>query len=172
MDVAAYSSIKTMAAGTRPIAALTNAGVEAASSSWSMGVPYYIDSVGLDSTYDYDTLWAKAVELQVAVTMHGGGMGWPDRTSPSNFVYNHIGHFATAGHAAAKALLLGGVTQRFPRLNFAFLEGGVRGRASCIWTSSAIGGNETPKPCTGTSARPTLILINCEHCTNNMEASG
>jgi predicted TIM-barrel fold metal-dependent hydrolase len=109
----------------RPIGALTSRDAEAASTSWSMGVPYYIDPLGLDSTYDYDPLWAKAVELKVAVTMHGGGMGWPDRTSPSNFVYNHIGHFATAGHAAAKALLLGGVTRRFPQLNFAFLEGGV-----------------------------------------------
>src|SRR5262249_6880002 len=109
----------------RPIAALSNPDAEAASSSWSMGVPYYIDSLGLDSNYHSDRRWAKAVELGVAVTMHGGGMGWPDRTSPSNFVYNHIGHFATAGHAAAKALLLGGVTRRFPGLNFAFLEGGV-----------------------------------------------
>jgi hypothetical protein len=44
--------------------------------------------------------------------------------SPTNFVYNHIGHFAAAGHAVAKAIFLGGVTRRFPQLNFAFLEGG------------------------------------------------
>ena len=47
------------------------------------------------------------------------------RLSPTNFVYNHIGHFAAAGHAVAKAIFLGGVTRRFPELNFAFLEGGV-----------------------------------------------
>ena len=47
------------------------------------------------------------------------------RNSPSNFVYNHIGHFAAAGHAVAKAIFLGGVTRRFPELRFAFLEGGV-----------------------------------------------
>ncbi len=110
----------------RPVAALAEGDrATAPSSASSMAVPYYIDSVGLDNAYNYDRLWTKAVELKVAVTMHGGGMGWPDRTSPSNFVYNHIGHFATAGHAAAKALFLGGVTQRFPNLNFAFLEGGV-----------------------------------------------
>ncbi len=110
----------------RPVAALAEGDrATAPSSASSMAVPYYIDSVGLDNAYNYDRLWAKAVELEVAVTMHGGGMGWPDRTSPSNFVYNHIGHFATAGHATAKALFLGGVTQRFPNLNFAFLEGGV-----------------------------------------------
>src|SRR5207245_398256 len=45
--------------------------------------------------------------------------------SPTNCVYNHIGQFAAAGHAVAKAIFLGGVTRRFPQLNFAFLEGGV-----------------------------------------------
>ena len=47
------------------------------------------------------------------------------RNSPTNFTFNHIGHFAAAGHAVAKALFLGGVTRRFPDLRFAFLEGGV-----------------------------------------------
>ena len=47
------------------------------------------------------------------------------RLSPTNFTYNHIGHFAAAGHATAKAIFLGGVTRRFPELRFAFLEGGV-----------------------------------------------
>lgn len=45
--------------------------------------------------------------------------------SYSNFVYNHIGHFAAAGEAVCKSLFLGGVTRRFPLLKFAFLEGGV-----------------------------------------------
>ena len=48
-----------------------------------------------------------------------------DRTSPTNFVYNHIGHFAAAAHAVAKSLFLGGVTRRFPSLRVAFLEAGV-----------------------------------------------
>src|SRR5256886_11447045 len=43
----------------------------------------------------------------------------------SNFCYNHIGHFASASEAMAKAIFFGGVTRRFPELNFAFLEGGV-----------------------------------------------
>jgi hypothetical protein len=51
--------------------------------------------------------------------------GFGLRNSPSNFTYNHIGHFAAAGHAIAKGLFLGGVTRRFPDVNFAFLEGGV-----------------------------------------------
>ena len=48
-----------------------------------------------------------------------------ERNCPTNFTFNHIGHFAAAQHAVAKALFLGGVTRRFPDLRFAFLEGGV-----------------------------------------------
>ncbi len=87
--------------------------------------PHYIDSLGLESPYDYDPFWAKCIELNVAVTAHSGSMGWDGRGSSHNFTYNHIGHFANASHAFAKALVLGGVVQRFPTLRFAFLEGGV-----------------------------------------------
>jgi hypothetical protein len=52
-------------------------------------------------------------------------MGWGSRDSISNYMYNHIGHFAAAGEALCKALFFGGVTRRFPRLKFAFLECGV-----------------------------------------------
>ena len=58
-------------------------------------------------------------------TFHAGTRGSGFRTSPTNFVFNHIGHFAVAGEAVAKGLFLGGVTRRFPTLKFAFLEGGV-----------------------------------------------
>src|SRR4029453_10809271 len=85
----------------------------------------YIDSLALDSAYDYDPFWATCVELKVAVTAHSGSMGWNGRESVNNFTYNHIGHFANASHAFAKALILGGVTRRFPTLRFALLEGGV-----------------------------------------------
>ena len=47
-------------------------------------------------------------------------MGWGSRTSISNYMYNHIGHFATAGEALCKALFMSGVTRRFPILKFAF----------------------------------------------------
>jgi hypothetical protein len=80
---------------------------------------------GIDSDHDYDPVWQKCRELGVAPTFHAGGRGFGLRNSPSNFTYNHIGHFAAAGHAIAKGLFLGGVTRRFPDLNFAFLEGGV-----------------------------------------------
>jgi predicted TIM-barrel fold metal-dependent hydrolase len=83
------------------------------------------DMLGLDSPYDYDPVWAKCVELGVAPTFHSAGRGMGFRVSPSNFTYNHIGHFASAGEAVCKALFMGGVTRRFPQLKFAFLEGGV-----------------------------------------------
>ncbi len=85
----------------------------------------YRDVLGLDSEYDYDPVWAKCVELKVAPSFHSGGRGFAMRVSPSNFTYNHIGHFAAANEAVCKALFLGGVTRRFPQLKFAFLEGGV-----------------------------------------------
>jgi predicted TIM-barrel fold metal-dependent hydrolase len=84
----------------------------------------WYDVIGIDSPYDYDPVWAKCVELGIAPTFHSGSSGQGLRLSPTNFVYNHIGHFAAAGHAVAKAIFLGGVTRRFPQLRFAFLEGG------------------------------------------------
>jgi len=85
----------------------------------------FFDQLGIDSEYDYDPVWQKCRELGVAPTFHTGGRGYGERMSPSNFTFNHIGHFAAAGHNVAKALFLGGVTRRFPDLRFAFLEGGV-----------------------------------------------
>jgi predicted TIM-barrel fold metal-dependent hydrolase len=85
----------------------------------------WYDVLGLDSEYDYDPVWAKCVELGIAPTFHSASSNQGLRLSPTNFVYNHIGHFAAAGHATAKAIFLGGVTRRFPELRFAFLEGGV-----------------------------------------------
>ena len=67
----------------------------------------------------------SAASSSIAPTFHNGARSILLRNSPSNFCYNHIGHFASAGHAVAKALFFGGVTRRFPDLNFAFLEGGV-----------------------------------------------
>ena len=83
------------------------------------------DVLGLDSEYDYDPVWEMCVERGLSPTFHTGSRGYALRISPSNFVYNHIGHFAAANEAVCKALFLGGVTRRFPTLKFAFLEGGV-----------------------------------------------
>src|SRR5262245_363915 len=83
------------------------------------------DTIGIDSPHDYDPVWQKCRELKVAPSFHNGARSTLLRNSPSNFCYNHIGHFASAGHAVAKSLFFGGITRRFPDLNFAFLEGGV-----------------------------------------------
>ncbi len=85
----------------------------------------WCDVIGIDSDSDYDPVWAKCRELRIAPSFHNGARSMLLRNSPSNFCYNHIGHFASAGHAVCKALFFGGVTRRFPDLNFAFLEGGV-----------------------------------------------
>lgn len=84
----------------------------------------YIDPFVLDSEYDYDPLWAKFIERGIAVTTHADSIGWDARRSPTNFTYNHIGHFAAGCHAFTKALVIGGVLHRFPKLKFAMLEGG------------------------------------------------
>jgi predicted TIM-barrel fold metal-dependent hydrolase len=86
---------------------------------------FWLDTLALDSEYDYDPVWAKCVELRVSPSFHSFGVGWGSRTSISNFMYNHIGHFAASAEALCKALFFGGVTRRFPQLRFAFLEGGV-----------------------------------------------
>jgi predicted TIM-barrel fold metal-dependent hydrolase len=98
--------------------------LEETSPEASKHVEWY-DVVGLDSPHDYDPVWAKCRELRVAPSFHNGARSILLRNSPSNFCYNHIGHFASAGHAVCKAMFFGGVTRRFPDLNFAFLEGGV-----------------------------------------------
>ena len=87
----------------------------------------WLDVLGLDSAHDYDPVWQRCLELGVSPSFHanGRGVGFGLRAAPSNFTYNHIGHFAAAGEAVCKALFFGGVTHRFPDLRFAFLEGGV-----------------------------------------------
>ncbi len=84
-----------------------------------------LDTLALDSEYDYEPLWEKLVELRVAPTFHSSGQGWGSRRSPSSYVYNHIGSFAASGEAICKSLFLDGVTKRHPELCFALLEGGV-----------------------------------------------
>src|SRR5438874_10457289 len=115
----------------RKVAALAEENPEA-----SKVVDWY-DVIGIDSDYDYDPVWAKCRELKVAPSFHNGARSILLRNSPSNFCYNHIGHFASAGHAVAKALFFGGVTRRFPDLNFAFLEGG--GGWACMLYADLIG---------------------------------
>jgi predicted TIM-barrel fold metal-dependent hydrolase len=103
----------------RPIKAVARKSPEAARYA------FWLDTIGLDSEYDYDPLWAKCLELKIAPTFHSGSVGLFTRSSISNFMHNHVGHFAAAGESICKALFFGGVTRRFPGLTFSFLEGGV-----------------------------------------------
>jgi predicted TIM-barrel fold metal-dependent hydrolase len=84
----------------------------------------WLDGLGHASAYDYAPVWERCVALGVSPTFHSTGAGWGSRTSPSNYVYNHIGNFAAAGELCARSLFFGGVPLRYPQLRFAFLEGG------------------------------------------------
>ena len=82
-----------------------------------------LDYFGLDSEYDYDQVWAKCAELKVAPTFHSSS-GLRAGRSVTNYTQNHIGSIAQAQEGLAKSLFFGGVTRRFPSLNFGFLECG------------------------------------------------
>ncbi|HLW71149.1 MAG TPA: amidohydrolase family protein [Candidatus Binataceae bacterium] len=102
----------------RPLAAAANWPPEAARHAW------WLDTLALDGAHDYDPVWRKCLELKVAPAFHSLGAGIGFRNSISNFMYNHIGHFAASSEAICKAIFFGGVTHRFPDLRFSFLEGG------------------------------------------------
>jgi predicted TIM-barrel fold metal-dependent hydrolase len=84
----------------------------------------WVDTLGLDSAHDYTPVWRFCEDNGIAATFHSVGMNWGSRASVSNFMHNHVGHFAAAGEGTARSLLFAGVPTRFPRLRFAFLEGG------------------------------------------------
>jgi predicted TIM-barrel fold metal-dependent hydrolase len=119
--------VKTLRAKAVMLGSLPRRPVPAVAKSNPEASRYAIwhDTLGLDSAYDYDPVWAKCLELGISPTFHSASSGIGLRASISNFVYNHIGHFGQAGEAVCKALFLGGVTRRFPQLKFGFLEGGV-----------------------------------------------
>ena len=113
--------IKAVALGSlirRSIPVMERQGVSRRYACW-------LDVLGIDSIYDYDPVWRTCEELGYAATFHSAAENYGLRNSITNFVFNHIGHFGEAGNAVCKALFLGGVTRRFPRMRFAFLEGGV-----------------------------------------------
>ena len=85
---------------------------------------FWVDTYGVDSDYDYDPFWRRCIELGVSPGMHTQGNGVGFRRSTANWVYNHIGHFASSAEAVCKSLFLGGVTRRFPQLRVGLLEGG------------------------------------------------
>ena len=104
----------------RPVPAFARAGAPLSE------VRTYVDSLGLRERLRLRPVLAALRGSQGrgdrALRQHGHATG---ASRCGSFTYNHIGHFANASHAFAKALILGGVTHRFPQLRFAFLEGGV-----------------------------------------------
>ena len=92
----------------------------------------WLDNLIVDSPYDYDPVWQRCVDLGVAPTFHTAAAGWGSRTSPTSYVFNHIGMFATGCEAMARAMFLGGVPHRFPELRVAFQEGGVAWAATLL----------------------------------------
>ena len=84
-----------------------------------------IRSIAMDAPHDYDPFWRRCVELGVAPVCHTAARGSGYRASPTNYVFNHIGSFATGAEFFCRSLFFGGVSHRFPMLNFGFLEGGV-----------------------------------------------
>jgi predicted TIM-barrel fold metal-dependent hydrolase len=103
----------------RPFEALAGADPELARYA------FWLDQFGLDSAHDYDPVWAKAQELGVSIAFHSGFIGMTPYRSPSSYVFNHLSMLAEGQQSLAKSLFLGGVTHRFPDMNFVFLEGGV-----------------------------------------------
>jgi predicted TIM-barrel fold metal-dependent hydrolase len=86
---------------------------------------FWLDQFGIDSVHDYDPVWAKAQELGVSIAFHSGFIGMTPYRSISSYVFNHLSMLADGQQSLAKSLFLGGVTRRFPTMNFVFLEGGV-----------------------------------------------
>jgi predicted TIM-barrel fold metal-dependent hydrolase len=103
----------------RPFAALADADPELSRYA------FWLDQFGVDSAYDYDPVWARAQELGVSIGFHSGFIGMTPYRSISSYVFNHLSMLAEGQQSLAKSLFLGGVTRRFPDMNFVFLEGGV-----------------------------------------------
>jgi predicted TIM-barrel fold metal-dependent hydrolase len=92
-------------------------------------------SLGLNSAHDYDPFWKRCTELKVAVAGHSKIPAQNfTHSSPDNFMFNHLNVFAAGAEYMCRSLFLGGVTRRFPKLHFAFLEGGVH------WASALYNG--------------------------------
>ena len=92
-------------------------------------------SPAIDMGDAYDPVWAKCVELGVAPSCHNSFRGrGSTHGSPSNYVFNSLGSFGQGSEYFCRALFFGGVPHRFPKLKFAFLEGGA-GWASQLYNS-------------------------------------
>ena len=99
-------------------------------SPWLLpGQAHWFDTFGLDSAYDYDPVWAKLASCTLPRPATAASATWMPFTftSITSYVFNHIGFFAERMQRLCKSLFFGGVTNRFPNLNIAFLECGSAG---------------------------------------------
>lgn len=127
-----YKSIMIAGLVHRPIAAAQRGETGKHLPNWGSGTNSRIDSLGIDSEYDYDPFWQKCMELKVSPATHSAGMGWGARRSPTNYMFNHIGNFGAAMDTSCKSLFMGGVTNRFPDMAIGLLEGGVAWATSLL----------------------------------------
>ena len=75
--------------------------------------------------HDYDPFWQRCMELGVLPAGHAGSQKTARRQSPNCYSFNRLGTFSVGNEFFARSLFFSGVCKRFPKLNIAFLEGGV-----------------------------------------------
>lgn len=138
---ALHHSVATLGYRAVTLSAWATRAVEEQDTQATGRAPYRPESFALDSDSDYDKVWRTCVELRVAPTFHGIGIGrgFGSRGSVSSYMFNTAvtGGFATWAQYTCGSLLFGGVPHRFPTLNFSFLEGGAAW--ACGLLSSVLG---------------------------------
>ena len=109
--------------------------------SWPSALPElapyagWIDNLVVDSPYDYDPGMGQVRRAQGRRDRPRRWLVGGRTSVTRKYGFNHIGRFAESGNNFAKALVLGGVTKRFPTLNFAFLE-----KVVLLWASALYAG--------------------------------
>jgi hypothetical protein len=76
---------------------------------------------------EFDRFYAEVQDLAVPLTFHEGGGGHEGTLSSqrySNYILTHAMSHSFEQMAACASMIVGGVLERFPRLQVAFLEGG------------------------------------------------
>jgi hypothetical protein len=115
------------------------AGIDPKKAAW------YVDTIALDSPYNYEPVWQRCVELGIAVTQHSGSGRWMDRASVNNFTYNHVGHFAESNHAFARGVFLGG-RRAVTNLNFGFAKAALAGPVGVSRLDRTLGKTPARRP--------------------------
>ena len=110
---------------------------------------WYIDA--LASTVPTTTTRVAEVRRpRHPVTSHSGSMGWPDRSLSSNFVGNHLGHFAQSHHISPAACSSAASPSASPRSTSGSSKAASAGRATSTVTCSVTGRSATGRSWTST----------------------